>query len=84
LRCEVQDEMFRGRAWTGGPSAEPTEWMVQATDSLSVPGSLALFCVGLPYDLVSLSCRFDDVTVTDVTSVLTGMTWAGVKTAVPR
>lgn len=84
LRCEVQGDVFRGRAWTGGLSAEPTDWMVQAADSLSVPGSIALFCVGLPYDLVSLSCRFDDVTVTDVSSVLTGMTWAGVKTAAAR
>ena len=81
MRYEVQGDSFRGRAWTGGPSAEPAQWMVQIEDTLSGPGSAALFCAGIPYDRVSLSCRFDDVMVTDVPVSLEHSTWAGIKTS---
>lgn len=79
VKCRVEGEYFRGKAWTGNPSDEPGEWMVEARDTLSSAGSLALFCAGIPYGRVSLSCRFDDVVVTGNSSSLRHDTWAGIK-----
>ncbi|OPL18228.1 MAG: hypothetical protein AVO35_06910 [Candidatus Aegiribacteria sp. MLS_C] len=79
MRCEVRGDSFRGRAWTGGVSAEPFLWMVEMQDTLSLPGSAALFCAGIPCDRVSMSCRFDDVMVTDCPAGLRQDTWAGIK-----
>jgi hypothetical protein len=79
MRFEVLGDVFRGRAWTGGPGQEPDQWMVSAVDSLSLPGSVALFCAGLPYGKVSLSCRFDDVTVSVPVSEFSQGTWGSIK-----
>lgn len=79
LRYEVQGSSFRGRAWTGGASAEPQDWMIDAQDTLSIAGSVALFVAGLPYDRVSLSCRFDDVVVSEPPLPAEASTWAFIK-----
>lgn len=79
MRFETSGPDYRGRAWTGGPGEEPDEWMVSSADTLSRPGSVALFCAGLAD--VSLSCSFDDVEVTDIPQELSPVTWASVKTS---
>ena len=79
MRFETCGQDYRGRVWTGGPENEPDWWMVSAVDTLSSPGSVALFCAGLAD--VSLDCRFDDVEVTDVSQVFSPATWASVKTS---
>jgi len=78
MRFEVSGTTFSGRAWTGG--TEPGVWMVSASDTLSGPGSLALFCAGLSD--VSLCCLFDDVEVCGPPAALEGSTWGALKAAV--
>jgi hypothetical protein len=75
MRFESVGEIFRGKAWTG--SEEPEDWMVSAVDTLSQPGSVALFCAGLSD--VSLCCLFDDVVVTGSPSALECVSWGAVK-----
>jgi len=81
MRFEVQGAEFRGKAWQGGTGDEPTFWMVSAFDStVSLPGSVGLFCVGLQGGDVSLSGRFDDVCVTDpAPTLLESSTWGSIK-----
>jgi hypothetical protein len=82
LRFEVEDDLFRGKAWSGDPGDEPSSWMVSTQDSsVTWPGSLGLFCVGInSRGKASLSGRFDDVTVTDpIQSILSSGTWACLK-----
>lgn len=80
IRCEVAGEFFGGKAWTGDLWDEPDDWLVSASDTLSSPGSLALWCTGITSD-VSLSCMFDDVQITVPISALKSSTWAEVKGA---
>ncbi len=82
MRFEVENDLFRGRVWSGEPGDEPSSWMVSAQDSaVTWPGSFALFCVGISSDgKASLSGRFDDVTVTDpLPAVFEGCTWGFLK-----
>ncbi len=79
VRFECRGDVFRGRAWPAGET-EPSGWMVQTTDPAGRPGSMALFAAGVSgaHD-VSLSCRFDDVSVTTLQSGLTPGSWGGIK-----
>jgi len=82
IRFEVSGTDYRGRAWTDDSADEPDWWMVSATDSLSAPGSVALFCAGLSD--ASLSCLFDDVDVTGIPEGFNTATWAVLKTLFKR
>ena len=64
VRFQCAGNSFAGRAWTPG-EAEPAEWFVSASDTLSAPGSAALFSAGVfkGNSGVSMSCFFDDVVV---------------------
>jgi hypothetical protein len=84
MRFEIEGDQLGGKIWTGTASEEPPEWMVTGSDgSVTAPGSIALFGMGLEADcLVPLDCRFDDVEVCDDLSLeLRGETWASIKSS---
>ncbi|MCD4706746.1 MAG: hypothetical protein K8S62_03310 [Candidatus Sabulitectum sp.] len=84
MRFEIQDDILGGKVWTGTIEDEPSEWMVLATDnSVSAPGSIALFCLAPEGDeKISMFVTFDDVQVTDnLTLALHAVTWASIKSS---
>ncbi len=82
VRFQCNGNTFSGRAWETGTS-EPLEWSVWAQDTLSAPGSAALFCAGVFKEepRVYMSCWFDNVIVEDPEPwALVPFTWTEIKT----
>ncbi|OPX28665.1 MAG: hypothetical protein B1H09_07500 [Gemmatimonadaceae bacterium 4484_173] len=80
-RFQCSGNSFTGKAWLQG-EAEPENWFVSATDTLTRSGSAALFCAGTSKQFtdVYMSCFFDNVTVeTPEPWALSQTTWAGIK-----
>lgn len=81
VRFQCSGDMFAGRAWYP-EEPEPEEWFVSTSDTLSEPGSAALFAAGVFKDSsrVYLSCFFDNAVVeTPEPWHLESDTWAGLK-----
>lgn len=72
---------FSGKSWRI-EEAEPTEWFVSATDTLSRNGAVALFAAGTSKkdNMVYLSCYYDNVVVEDpIPFALNQSSWATIK-----
>lgn len=85
VRFQCSGNQFAGRAWTMG-EAEPEEWFVTAADTLSEPGSAALFSAGVYKgdSRVYMSCYFDNALVEDPEPwSLRSNTWGILKTLFP-
>lgn len=85
VRLQCSGSEFAGRAWAPG-EAEPEEWFVSASDSLSEAGSAALFSAGVFKNgiKVYMSCYFDNVIVeTPEPWDLQQQTWGAVKRSFP-
>ena len=82
VRFQCSGNIFAGRAWNPGET-EPEEWFVSSSDTLSQPGSCALFSAGVFKEgsRVYMSCYFDNALVeTPEPWSLLPETWGMIKT----
>jgi hypothetical protein len=85
VRFQCLGNEFAGRAWVPGET-EPEEWFVSTADTISQPGSAALFSAGVfkGGSRVYMSCYFDNTVVqTPEPWSLRPNTWGILKTMFP-
>jgi hypothetical protein len=82
MRLEANGDLIGAKLWTGTAGDEPDDWMLQGTDGTYTDPGYVLLC---GYDFnppASVEVAFDEVVVTDDTTLdFEASTWAGIKAA---
>lgn len=83
VRFQVEGTSLSGRIWQGTLENEPTDWQLSCSNSqYTTPGRIGAFCCNFGTDEKALlNVRFDNITVSAITTNLDSTTWASIKSS---